>query len=575
MMSVFIHPHASRSLLRGIVWGIPSAASTTAASISSRWPSAYSCQAPSATFSCRATWHSRRVRGWAHGAGQRRTFFSSPTIIRDYEELPRDYRDQAGLAFSKRDVTDAEAEKIFGPNMRAPAANHLLRILHGRRVAGTLEDPAFAIHTSQFSAVQMAAGLEYLRKEVPVDEVMNSGLRAEDELALLEDETARAEQKQVKAGGPPRGVDEAAVEDYKVDPVYGPSQFDMIRARNAAKAKAREKALEEERKDKEAMSATTAAGPVVERQDEDRKRAIANPKIAEYYEKAQSELEAPPELRAWERILPSATVVALVVGFLAAVSMVYEEPAARYRLLREISTSQATVGTIIAANVLVFLAWRVPPLWKVLNRHMILVVATVRPLTLFTAVFSHTSLKHLLVNMVPLWFVGTSLHDEMGRADFLTLYLGSGAVGFLGSLVTYTLRGWLTVTSLGASGATLGLCSAYLWEHRDDGFRILGLPEGGVHGIVFLAMLTALQLAGLGRTIKHKVDVASHLTGIAAGIVGVELIGRTERKRRDGDRAVIELLPRRGDGVGAEAGSTAVQLATATRTSPYGHAKKD
>lgn len=496
----------------------------------------------------RGTWAAPRTKGAAtasttagQGLGGRRTFFS-PKVVRNYEELPRDYRDQAGLAFGSGDLSQEEATKVFGQGMTATAANHLLRILHGRRVAGTLDDPAFQVHTAQFTDAQMGKALAYLRRQVPVEEVRNAGLRAEDELSQMEMEMEQKQQRAAESKDDKAG-EESPGQEYKPDPVYGRSKFDEIRARNIARGKARERALEEERKEREAREGAAAAGPLA-KQEKRQGREITNPRVAEYYKAAQSELAEPPQLKAWERILPSATVVALVVGFMAAVAMVYEEPAPRYRILRELTTSQATVATLIAVNAAAFIGWRVPPLWSLFNRYMIFVVATVRPVTLFTAVFSHTKLSHLLINMVPLWFVGGAVHDEVGRAGFLALYLGCGAAGFLGSLVTYTLRGWLTVTSLGASGATLGLCSAYFWEHRNDGFRILGLPQDGVHGIVFLAMITALQLAGLGRTARLKVDIASHLSGIAAGILGIEMLNRGRRRRaeeRKGDGA-IELV---------------------------------
>jgi rhomboid-like protein len=466
-----------------------------------------------------------RTRTAGYLCEHRRTFFG-PKIIRDYQDLPKDYRDSTGLQFSAKDLSEAEVVQLFGPGISTKAANHLLRILHGRRVAGTLDDPAFAVHTAQFTEDQVAKALEYLRRKAPVEEVLNAGLRAEDELAQLEQEMEQAVQKQQKTDEPDAKPE--AVE-YKPDPVYGRSKLDEIRARNIAKRKAQEKLEEEERKAREAAEGGPA-GPLAKVGEQTRE--IANPRIAEYYKSAQSDLAEPPQLRPWERILPSATVVALVIGFLAAVATVYEEPAARYRLIPEVTPAQATVGTIIAINAMVYLAWRVPPLWKLLNRTMIFVVATPKPLTLFTSVFSHSRLSHLLTNMVPLWFVGTGLHDELGRAQFLALFLGCGATGFLGSLVAYTLRGWLTVTSLGASGATLGLLSAYFWEHREDGFRFGGLPENGVHGIIFLAMILALQLTAFGKTARLKVDIASHMSGIAAGIVGIELIGRSQKKKQ-------------------------------------------
>ncbi|TWU74431.1 hypothetical protein ED733_004162 [Metarhizium rileyi] len=469
----------------------------------------------------------------------RRSLFSSSKVIRNYEDLPRDYRDQAGLRFSTKDLSEEEIRGIFGAGFPAATGNRLLRVLHGRRVAGTLDDPAFAVHTAQFPEELVIRGLAYLREEVSVDEVMNAGLRAEDELNQMDRDAEEREPQEEKASA---AAEEAKDPDAipEADPVYGRSSFDQIRARNIAKQKVKDRIAEEERLAKEAEEHVGISGPLAKR--EDGTRAITNPKVAEYYEKAQSDLDAPPEMKTWERILPSAVVVTLVLGFMAAVAMVYEEPMPRYRLFRDVSTAHATVGTLIALNVLVFLGWRVPPLWSLFNKYMIFVVATVKPPTLFTAMFSHSRLSHMLVNMVPLWFIGTAVHEELGRADFLTLYLGCGAMGFLGSLVTYTLRGWLTVSSLGASGATLGLCSAYFWEHRNDGFKILGLPRDGVHGIVFLAMITALQMAAFGRTRKLKVDIASHLSGMAAGILGVELLTRTRRKKaEDTERGLIDV----------------------------------
>lgn len=471
---------------------------------------------------------------------------SRPKIIRHYEDLPRDYRDQAGLQFSVNDLSDEEIAQIFGRGFDAATGNRLLRVLHGRRVAGTVDDPAFAIHTAQYPEQLISKGLAYLRQNVTVNEVLNAGLRAEDELNQMDQEMMAEREAQEKSNHGEEGKSQDEPVAANADPVYGRSAFDQIRARNMAKQKALDQAAEEQRLAREAEEAVGVSGPLARR--EDGTRAIVNPKVAEYYAKAQSELEAPPEMKTWERILPSATVVALVLGSLGAVAMVYDEPMPRYRLFRDISTAHATVGALVALNALVFLGWRIPPLWSLFNKYMIFVVATVKPVTLFTAMFSHTKFSHMLVNMVPLWFIGTALHEELGRADFLTLYLGCGAVGFLGSLVTYTLRGWLTVTSLGASGATLGLCSAYFWEHRNDEFKIFGLPKEGVHGIVFLAMITALQMAAFGRTVKLKVDIASHLSGMAAGILGMEVLQRTARMRGGGQDAKGMMIEVWGEG---------------------------
>lgn len=465
--------------------------------------------------------------------GSRRTFFSDKTI-RQYEDLPKDYRDQVGLPFRSSDLKDSEVVQIFGKGINAPRANHLLRILHGRRVAGTLDDPAFAIHTKQFTKSQKEKALEYLRKTVPVNEVLNAGLRAEDELAQIEAEAEAAEAKNAAAQAKKKEEVAAA---YKPDSVYGHSAFDEIRSVNVAKRKARELADEEQRKLAEERG-EHAFGPLA--QAKQQIREISNPKIAEYAKAAQSDLEAPPEMKPWERVLPSVAFVALTLGFLVALSTVYEEPSDRFRLFPDISTANATVAAIIAANVLIWMAWKTPPLWAAMNKYMIMVVATVRPITMFTAPFSHQQLGHLFMNMTVLWLIGPLVHEEIGRANFLTLFLGCGAIGFLGSLATYTARGLLHISTLGSSGATLGLCAAYFYEHRDDGFRFFGLPDGGVHGIVLLAGLLIPQILSFGYTLKRQMDIASHLMGMVAGIVGMDYLNRAKEKRKQ----VIDFPPR-------------------------------
>ncbi|KAK7417934.1 hypothetical protein QQX98_004236 [Neonectria punicea] len=536
-MSLFVCPNSSRLWLRTALRGVSSRAATAVATTSAASttrpfsPARWISGCPSRTRQGLSSSPSRcRSPAFAssYPCVTRRTLFSDKTI-RKYEDLPKDYRDQVGLPFRSLDLADSEVLRVFGRGINSKRANHLLRILHGRRVAGTLDDPAFAIHTAQYTKDQIAKALAYLRRSIPVEEVLNAGLRAEDELAQMELEMEAAKEKSAKPAAKVEEEDTAKV--YKPDPVYGHSKLDEMRSRNVAKRKAKEMAEEEERNAALARG-EVPAGPLakVSRQE----RQIENPKIAEYHKKATSDLEAPPDLKPWERILPSATVVALVLGLLVSVGMVYEEPEARYRIFPDISTANATMGALIGLNIITYIGWRFPPLWSFFNRYMLFVVATVKPITLFTAPFSHQKLRHLIVNMIPLAFVGAALHEEVGRANFLALYFGCGALGFLGSLTTYTLRGWMHLSSLGASGATLGLLSAYLWEHRTDGFKVLGMPENGVHGIVFLALLLVPQLAIFGKTAKLRIDVTSHLVGMVAGILGIEYLnkGRPEREKK-------------------------------------------
>ncbi|ERS95135.1 hypothetical protein HMPREF1624_08345 [Sporothrix schenckii ATCC 58251] len=443
--------------------------------------------------------------------------------------------------------------------MSPVAANTLLRILHGRRVAGTLDDPSLRVNTARFPPAEIETALAYLRRTTPVDELINAGLRAEDELATMEREQAEwltkteaDEQAYVEAHSKEEGDGQdqkpatrplSASEtkwrsrlfrEVPKDDVYGVGAFDAIRARNRAKNEIRERQRQEaeaaRRAEQEKLWAEQAAksrdlvgpdgAPTVGVPGVAREMS---PRTKQYALAATSPLEAPPTMSHWQRLWPSyATVLALVLGgglvtrYLEASGT---DTASAGRLFPSISPSAATVLTIIGANVVVFAMWRVPPLWRLFNRYMIVVPATPRPLSLLGAMFSHQKAGHLLANVVFLWFIGTRLHDEIGRPAFLQVYFSSGLVAFLASLTNIVLRNNLHLTTLGASGAIYGIAAAYFMLHKFEGFKILGLPPDpytGIQGLGFIGLMLGLNLLTL-RAEKHVIDVVTHFAGIAAG----------------------------------------------------------
>lgn len=80
-------------------------------------------------------------------------------------------------------------------------------------------------------------------------------------------------------------------------------------------------------------------------------------------------------------------------------------------------------------------------------------------LTLFTSLFLHGGVVHLLGNLVYLWVFGGAVEDAIGHARFFYLYLGCGAAG---SLLHTLLFPQSSVPSIGASGAIAGLLGAFL-----------------------------------------------------------------------------------------------------------------
>ncbi|KAK0753950.1 hypothetical protein B0T18DRAFT_424415 [Schizothecium vesticola] len=491
------------------------------------------CQsAPRPTADRRPVWGSLCGFPSRQGVRARSTKKAKYAVITHYVEVPRNYDDATGLPFREEDLGPAEVVKIFGPSLSTADANRLLHIIHGRRVAGTLEDPELRVNTVMFGPKHMNAALEWLRKTVPVDEITNAGLRAEDELAVLEggvEEEGQDEnvEEQKPSGGWLKG--KLFKDIPSNDDIYGPSVFDAIRAKNIAR---HEELL---RKQKEADEAKRLEGEAAFQSGElqtlgqrtlGQVRPPPSPQMQKWIDNATSDLDAPPDMTKTQRILPSAVVALLVSGLFVAFAYYYTPPRRSERLWPDIPPAAATVGLLCLANVAVYLAWKAPPLWGVLNRYFVLTPATPRPLQLFGAMFSHQVFAHALVNLVTLWVLGTRFHDEVGRGEFLATYAGAGAVSFLGSLTAIVLRNRLDLTTLGASGAVYGVAAAYFWLHRFEGFKPFGvIPEAykGVPGVAFIGLAIGLNVAA-ALSPTTRMDVAAHLVGLAVGVLAAHLI---------------------------------------------------
>ncbi|ROV94604.1 hypothetical protein VPNG_09207 [Cytospora leucostoma] len=449
---------------------------------------------------------------------QRRTFFGSRGPVVDYVDLPPNYQDEEGLPFRKDgDVDLATTAVIFQgfADMTPWRANKLLKILHGRRVAGTLEDPELQENTASFSRREIERALEYLRKTTPVDEITNAGLRAEDELRALEAQTseeieAQEAQKEKEGGG--RKAGSWLYKDGGVQDVYGESQ--------------------------------NWGGLATYQPGGARPLEVMSAKELEYRAAATSGLEAPPDIPTWRLLLPSTLFVAALVPLLWWAAEHWYAPASEEtRLMPWASKENATIYGLLLLNLAVFVAWKRMPFWKFMNKWFVMDMAMPRAVQTVTAVFSHQTPTHLAENMFFLWLLGGLLQGEVSRAEYLAIFLSCGAAGFLASLYRCVLRGHLTY-GLGASSATFGVICAYFWLYRFDGFKILGLPPdpyNGVQGLGVIGLIVGLNLIPAFRHLPGQKDWVSHLAGIATGIGFAELIERRRKEKEgEGNKLLVE-----------------------------------
>lgn len=158
--------------------------------------------------------------------------------------------------------------------------------------------------------------------------------------------------------------------------------------------------------------------------------------------------------------------------------------------------------------------------------------------TLFTSMFLHGGLMHLLGNMLFLYIFGDNVEDRLGHARYLVFYLLSGVAA--GAVQTLT-NPESALPMVGASGAIAGVSGAYFLFFPTARvvtlipiFFFLQIVE--VPAVFFLLIWFLWQLlsgvAALGGGEAGGVAFWAHVGGFVAGMV----LGPTLRSRRPAPR---------------------------------------
>lgn len=139
---------------------------------------------------------------------------------------------------------------------------------------------------------------------------------------------------------------------------------------------------------------------------------------------------------------------------------------------------------------------------------------------MFTSMFLHFGIEHLLNNMVMLGALGWNLELETGRIKFLIIYLISGLGGNLLSLYM-NIRDNVLFVSAGASGAIFGLMGALLLVVLKNHGKVGRLTNRGLLFMVALSLYFGLTSSG--------VDNAAHIGGLVCGFAAAAILYRRPR----------------------------------------------
>jgi len=151
-------------------------------------------------------------------------------------------------------------------------------------------------------------------------------------------------------------------------------------------------------------------------------------------------------------------------------------------------------------------------------------------LTIFSSMFMHGSVVHLLGNMLFLWIFGNNVEDYLGRKKFLFFYL---ICGISAAFTQILFNSDSTVPMVGASGAIAGVLGAYMVLYPRAKIttviiiiffiRLIKLPAIVVLGfwIVYQFLYGISSLAAT--TGEGGVAWFAHIGGFICGIILIKL----------------------------------------------------
>lgn len=148
---------------------------------------------------------------------------------------------------------------------------------------------------------------------------------------------------------------------------------------------------------------------------------------------------------------------------------------------------------------------------------------------LLTSTFVHANIIHLLFNMYALYVIGPVVEKYYGKLKFLLIYLGSGVIGSLFSVVL------TNYASVGASGAIFGLFGALLFFGYKYRATLDGFLRSSIVPTLILNLIIGLVIPGI--------DISAHIGGLIGGILFSYSVGVVNKKRnKDKINGIIVII---------------------------------
>lgn len=132
---------------------------------------------------------------------------------------------------------------------------------------------------------------------------------------------------------------------------------------------------------------------------------------------------------------------------------------------------------------------------------------------LITSIFLHAGIIHLGFNMYALYVLGPQLESFFGKIKYLIIYILSGIIG---GLVSMLFLGANTV-GIGASGAIFGLIGAFIFFGYHYRVYLGSVIRSQIIPLLVLNIILGFTLPGIG--------VSAHIGGLIGGILSAKAVG--------------------------------------------------
>lgn len=164
-------------------------------------------------------------------------------------------------------------------------------------------------------------------------------------------------------------------------------------------------------------------------------------------------------------------------------------------------------------------------------------------LTIYSSMFLHGSLLHIVSNMLYLWIFGNNIEDAMGHIKFIFFYLICGSMAAFAHIITDIDS---KIPMVGASGAVSGILGAYILLYPRAriltlviiGFfvRLVKIPAVFVLGFWILMQFLFGMTSLTARGSSGGVAWFAHIGGFVAGFILINIFKqqrvRIRRRRR-------------------------------------------